>query len=395
MSTIAGTGHSIHRNTRLAIREVLRAAAQPLHGRPPLFGLLFASTDHSLEQVQRSAGEACDAPLLCCTTAGEFSERGLTHGGIAAILVASDEMLIDVAMGRGLGPGGPAALQVCTGFCAASREASALGYAQGTSVLLMDGLSGMGDRLLREIMGYTRPAQQLCGGAAGYEGAQGEARVGLGGVVARDAVVAVHAFSSKRWGIGVGHGLRPTTERMTVTRAEGNVVYEIDERPAFSVYADYARGHGITLNEKDAGPFLLRHELGVYFLGELRTARAPLGVGPDGALICAAELPQGSTVCILDGETEEMIGGARVAAAEARAHLACEDPRQVAAVLVFDCVARGALLGSHFQREVDVVREAFPGVPVLGFLTYGEIARCRGRVEGWHNSTAVVVALPS
>jgi hypothetical protein len=27
-------------------------------------------------------------------------------------------------------------------------------------------------------------------------------------------------------------------------------------------------------------------------------------------------------------------------------------------------------------------------------LTYGEIARYHGRLEGWHNTTAVVVAIP-
>ena len=34
-------------------------------------------------------------------------------------------------------------------------------------------------------------------------------------------------------------------------------------------------------------------------------------------------------------------------------------------------------------------------VPVTGFLTYGEIASYSGRIESWHNTTAVAVAIPA
>ena len=41
------------------------------------------------------------------------------------------------------------------------------------------------------------------------------------------------------------------------------------------------------------------------------------------------------------------------------------------------------------------MRSVFPGVPIAGFLTYGEIARYSGRLDGWHNTTAVVTAIPA
>lgn len=63
--------------------------------------------------------------------------------------------------------------------------------------------------------------------------------------------------------------------------------------------------------------------------------------------------------------------------------------------LVFDCVCRGMILGDKFQREIDAVRKVFPDTPVTGFLTYGEIARFRGRLDGWHNTTTVVTAIPA
>jgi alkylated DNA nucleotide flippase Atl1 len=52
------------------------------------------------------------------------------------------------------------------------------------------------------------------------------------------------------------------------------------------------------------------------------------------------------------------------------------------------------ILKDGFQREIDAVRGVVGDVPVGGFLTYGEIASYSGRVESWHNTTAVAVAIP-
>jgi hypothetical protein len=52
------------------------------------------------------------------------------------------------------------------------------------------------------------------------------------------------------------------------------------------------------------------------------------------------------------------------------------------------------ILKDQFMNEVAAIREVFGQVPVAGFLTYGEIANYKGTLDGWHNSTAVVVAIP-
>jgi hypothetical protein len=179
---------------------------------------------------------------------------------------------------------------------------------------------------------------------------------------------------------------------MTVTRAERNVVFEIDGRPAFDVYRDYAKERGVTLTRENAGPFLMNNELGVYFLSHLQRARAPLAVGADGSLTCAAEIASGSSVSILDGKRDDLVAAAKNAAKEALDRLGNARP---AGVLLFDCICRGTILDNAFQREIDAVRGVFPGVPIAGFLTYGEIARYKGKLEGWHNTTAVVAAIPS
>lgn len=96
-------------------------------------------------------------------------------------------------------------------------------------------------------------------------------------------------------------------------------------------------------------------------------------------------------VSILHGDPPSMIDAARAAAEEAKQHLG---GKKAAGVLLFDCVCRGMILKDAFDEEIDAVRSVFSGVPIAGFLTYGEIARYPGKLNGWHNATVVVVAIP-
>ena len=53
------------------------------------------------------------------------------------------------------------------------------------------------------------------------------------------------------------------------------MVQEIEGRPAFEVYRDYARERGVTLEPASAGPFLIGNELGILVFDEIKRARAP------------------------------------------------------------------------------------------------------------------------
>lgn len=394
MPTIAGSGRSMSPDTQLAASEAVRTVLGSLGSAKPTFGLVFASPRHDLARALTAAEKAAPgAAFFGCSTAGEVTERGLTRGSLAALVVASDDTAVTLATASSVKADPAAAARVlCAGFGLAAKAASARGRDMSTTVLLVDGLNGAGETLVAEVLKGTRALHQVVGGAAGDDGAFQATFVGGRGKAAPDAAAALHVFSDKAWGVGVDHGLQPTTGRMRVTRATRNVVQQIDGRPAFDVYKDYAAKRGVSLTPANAGPFLIGNELGVYLFDELKKARAPLSVGPDGSLTCAAEIPEGAHVAILDGEPSHMVEAARRAAQEAHRNLA---GGRAAAVLLFDCVCRGMILDGKFGQEIDAVRSVFPNVPVAGLLTYGEIARFKGRLDGWHNTTAVVTAIPA
>lgn len=376
-----------------AAADAAGEALQRLGGAPVTFGLVFASRQVDLAAAASTVARLAQCrSIIGCSTAGEFTERGLTRGGVATLLVSAPESAHAVAYARQLREGeGEAARRLCAPFPPLAERATAAGLPHSTSVILVDGLAGSGERLLKLLMQGTRPFQQVVGGAAADADAFVETLVSDTDSCGPNAAAVLHVFGARRWGVGLDHGLQPRTPKMLVTRAEGDVVLELDRTPAFEVYRAYARDQGLTLTPENAVPFLASNGLGVFFLDELRSARAPRAVTPEGGLACAPEIPQGSTVSILGADVESLVAAAGRAALEAREHLG---GAEAAAVLVFDCVGRYSILRASFQREIDAIRAVFPDAPMAGFLTYGEIARYRGRLDGWHNTSAVVVAIP-
>lgn len=390
--TRAATGASATTDTTQAVREAAAQARQAL-GEAPTLGFLFAGSRHRLDVALGAAREAAGCDVLGCTTAGEFTERGKTSGGVALLLTTleRDAFLVANATGVKADPAG-AARQLAGDFAGLTARAAKRGWGLSTTVLLVDGLAGTGELVVKEVLAHTRAFQQVVGGAAGDDGQFQQTWTGSTRQAGSDAAVAAHVFGARNWGVGVDHGLSPRTKPMTVTRAAGSVLYELDGKPAIEAYRAYAKERGVELTAENTGRFLIGNELGVYFLDELHHARAPVGVGPHGELQLVASIQRGAQVCILDGQPDAMVAAAGRAAAEARAALG-DGP--VAGVLVFDCICRGMILDADFGREIDAVRAHFPDTPVAGFLTYGEIARFRGKLDGWHNTTTVVVAIPA
>ncbi len=389
MATRTTTAATRIKDTREAATDVMRQATAKLGARAK-YGFVFASPNHDLGLALKIARDLSSAEIIGCTTAGEITEAGLLHDGVAVMLVASDTSSANASFAAGM-KSDPA--HVATSLLAEGKRPSpGSGARHPTTVLLTDGLSGNGERVVFDMYERMRGRGQIVGGAAGDEGRFVETHVGSHERNGADAAVALHVTSESPWGVGVNHGLRSTTKPMRVNKAQGNVIFELDGVPAFDVYRRHAAKSGVQLTRESAGPYLIGNELGIHFFDKIMRARAPLSVGADGSLTCAADVPQGSMVSILDGEPDNMVAAARSAAEEARDRL---NGAKAAGVLLFDCVCRGMILKTAFNREIDAVRSVFGDVPIAGFLTYGEIARYEGKLDGWHNTTAVVAALPA
>src|SRR5262249_23705555 len=158
------SGSSTQANGVNAATEAVRHALAPLGGKAT-FGFVFASIRHKLDEVMRAAREASPGTdFLACTTAGEITERGLTKGGVRAMLVRTDEMVHETAYAGGLKRDHAAAAHTLTArFSQTAASAKAKKLLDSTTVTLIDGLCGVGERVVNGIVHGTRTYQQVVG----------------------------------------------------------------------------------------------------------------------------------------------------------------------------------------------------------------------------------------
>jgi methyl-accepting chemotaxis protein len=380
-----GTAGDVARTLAASVRE-------QLGGEKPSLVFVFASTKQPLVEIVPAFGdEFGDATFLGCSTAGEFTESGDKEGAASIFAVVGDFKIYS-AIGAGLRDDVEGTITKAVTELPNEVE----GYPHCTAVLLVDGLSGRGEEVTLLAAMMLGESVRLAGGAAG-DGLQMKATyVACNGQVLTDAVVISKIYSKVPLGVGVAHGHSPIGGPFQVTRAEGNVVYELDGKPAWDVWLDVtrekAKASGMdpeTLEGGDVNKFLGVYEGGLE-VGEEFKVRVPIGKVPGGAMAFACGIPESTSMHIMDSDGDRQIQSAGLAARRAKDQLGSSRP---AGAVVFDCRCRKDLLGNEFSKAVTTIAREL-GAPIAGFEAYGEVAMNMADLSGFHNTTTVVLAFP-
>ncbi len=144
---------------------------------------------------------------------------------------------------------------------------------------------------------------------------------------------------------------------LTVTRAEGNRVYSIDNRKAYDIYAHYL-GDKIAQRLPESGtefPLIIRR-------AGMDISRAVLSVESDGSLIFAGDLKTGDSVQFGYGN----INGIFEQSLNMTKHVS-QQPAE--AIFIYSCMARR----HYLSEEIEIETLPFNTIaPTAGFFTYGE-----------------------
>ena len=350
--------------------------------------VLFASSDFDCGALLRELDRRC-APrvLVGSSSAGEFTDSARGTGTASALAIRSSELALGAALGKGVGrDAAGAARELAAGL--AGRNATR--YAYRGALVMTDALAGHADALVESLTLETAGRYVLAGGGAGDDARFTRTHVFFGTEVHTDAVVALEILSSKPIGVGVGHGWEPASPPLRVTEVDGLRLVGLDGMPAVEAFERHAAQSGQGFERSDPLGFFLHNILGIETPGGYRL-RVPLSVGADGSIQCAAEIPRQSIVHIMKSSTDS---AAHAATRATSAAVSALGGAPVAGALFFDCVATRLRMGDDFALELDSVSNALGGSPFVGCNTYGQIARTDKQFSGFHNCTAVVLALP-
>ena len=231
---------------------------------------------------------------------------------------------------------------------------------------------------LHEALG---PAQVV--GAGAGDALSGASLQWCGRVVASGGIAGAVLRGARPPRIGIAQACRPATELLTVTRARGHWVLELDGRPALDVYREVARGP-LAEDLRHAASFLLvalpadpeaeRLEPGAYLV------RQVVGFENDAnAFAIPTALKPGARIGFAQREPEAAREDLKAMLARlSRSGTGSASP---ALGLYFNCCARGAGLFGVADLEAAYLERAFGPAAIAGMFGSCEIGPVGGRSE--------------
>lgn len=377
-------------DTEDAISEILEGCDEQLKGRVPMAGLLFCGTEYDHKKVLERIYQRFPAlQLIGCTTDGEMSScGGFTEDAITLTLLCSDKIRISAGFGEKAGAEPKAAAAAAVNMARKGLEGDPV-----LAIVLPDGLTASAFQILEgfnEILGDNIPvvggmsADRVAGAKDHYSTYQF-----MGNTVFTDAVPVLLFSGPLIYSLGVESGWTPIGEKMIVTRSEANVLYALDDKPAFELYVHYL---GDVMKESMAG--IGSYPLAVYEPGldhyYLRVAKK---ADPDtGAITFLGEIPEGAKVQITQAVRDNVINGVSLSVQKALGNYRGDQP---GVAMMFSCTGRKIALGTKAREEISRVRAGLkPGLPMTGVYTFGEIGPVSEHSRArYHNTTFVTLLL--
>ncbi|MEO8292973.1 MAG: FIST N-terminal domain-containing protein [Actinomycetota bacterium] len=375
-------GHSADVDAGDALGEALEQCARELGDDVPRGGLLFST--HEADPAGLIAAVLAVYPgleLIGSTSAAEMSSAlGFQEGSVMLALFASDSIDITAGLGSGLhtDPAGAARDAVGEALGKTGREAKLCITVPAVGA---DPLP-LFEALRREL---GDGVVVLGGGSSATIGDPDRARQFCNDRIVGDGVPVLIFSGALSYSFGVETGWRPVGKRAKVTLASGNVVQEIDGRPALEFYERYL-GAGAAV--APANPLAVFEEGSEDFY--LRVAASHDAA--TGSILVRGGLPQDATVQLTVAMADEIFDGAKAAVQKAlKTFPSGSDP---GAALIVSCVIRKLVLGTRTGHEIEIARTELGGaMPICGFYSFGEIAPMESGVTRLHHEAMVAVLL--
>lgn len=393
----AGVALSKNKDSYQAGYEACRMAIEQAGVEKPDLVVAFASVSFDQTELLRGIREASGkAPLVGCTDAGEITNEGPSTKSVGVMAIKTDQIKFTIGLGKNVKDGAREA-----GRALAKEVKEKAPEPLRAFIMFPDVLTGNGADTVRGILDILGAHFPVVGGAPGddflfektYEYRDDEAVTG--------AVGGVGLSGNFSMGIGVRHGWMPIGTPMKVTKSKGAVVYELDHKPAVSIYEDYFGEKAEELKKEPLARMAITYPLGIK-VPELDEylIRDPITVDEQGAITCAAEIPEGSEIRLMIGSKERAIEAAQDAAKKLMNEFAI-DKSKPKFVLMFNCIAREKLFGKKAIEEIKAIMKIIgEDVPLLGFYTYGEQAPIGGEIRDtekistrFYNETVVMFAV--
>ena len=368
-----------------------RTVVEELKGSTPDFLFLFTSVGHDIPEVIRGIRSHCpDVPLCGCSGSGIITHAGcdeLTQS--LALMALSSKRLkfhpfIFPHLQNEPHKVGAAIAKFLKPALATEGESQLL-------FLFTDGLTVNVNAMNRGLEAGLEKHLDIVGGTAGNDFQGPNTYQFYNKEVLTDSATGVLITGDFNYQIGITHGSKPLGLFRTITKADKNVILEMDNMPAIDLLVEFIGDERV----KDFGHILNLFELGEQFEGqgydENILNRAIIGVDRQrGGIRLAVEIDEGTKVRITRRDMNLVLE--RTAQMTRKLLDAMREPER-GTYFYFNCSGRGSYLFGEPDPDVDVLRKELNcEQPMIGFFTFGEYGPVQGR-NCFHNYSGILVGL--
>lgn len=321
--------------------------------------------------------------VLGCSTAGEIAGPEVNDHSLSVAVARFDHTRLALAVAEvtQAAQSGAAGAQLAQQLRAGGEDLCAV-------FMLSDGLSVNGTPLVQALAQGLGAGVTISGGLAGDGSAFQRTWVLAGGQLRQGCVAAVGLYGTRlQVGSGCQGGWMDFGPERRITRSDGNVLYELDGKPALDLYKSYLGDLAQGLPGS-----ALRFPLSIRRPGSDAPPLVRTILAIDEAarsLTFAGDMPLGHAARLMRTTNDSLIDSAAQASATA---LQGASPSGQALLVSVSCVGRRLVLGERAEEEVESVLEAAPpGTGHVGFYSYGEISPGpAGGASDLHNQTMTV-----
>jgi hypothetical protein len=397
MATKAGVGMSQHHNPSIAGREAAEQALEKAGVDRPDFVFMFATVGYDQHSLLRAVRVATgDAPLTGCSGEGTINGDDADESNFSVVVTAisSEELQWTNGLAAGLKADPRAVGKRVAKELLPHLSSDTIGlfvFPEGRAENFDHFFAGLEENL---------PSDQflpLWGGGAGNDLKLGKPTYQYcDDEVITDGVSYALLSGEAHTAWAISHSVIPIGGERVVTRSKGNVIYEIDGKPATDVFKEYLPEDALAANRdwvRYGISLALSFKAPSYMKDEEYVVRGvPQLSLTDGSITVQTEVEEGTSIWFSSRDKEKITTGFDRMATQIEEQLAGEKPELV---FQFECVTRGKLMFRE-QEKLQLLRQFRQSldaeVPWVGFYTIGEI----GPVDEHndiHRLASVVLAL--
>jgi hypothetical protein len=358
-------------------------------GFKPTLAIIFISIKQDRAALTRILSQQ-DIDVLGATSCGEFINGYQSEGGIVILLLEIKRDLYKLLFEEI----GDRSIEIAAKKLA---EDAMDAFPNPSLILTSTGMNAKGEyfdgeTLVRTIEKGLGSEKIFFGGMAGDDGTfkgsyiftqNKETDFGISALVLDANKIKVEGMAITGW--------KPMGISRKITKSAGNLVYEIDGKPAVEMYLKYL-GKSEKSDDKD---FNVLQELSFHFpflveRGDGETlVKSPLSIDHENnALVTDMEMSEGSTFWFSSPPAFEIVEEIISEATQLRNN----NHSEANALLIFSCAGRHPVLGPLVSEENDGLAEVWQA-PMAGFFTYGEFGRAKNGRQHFHSTACCWVTL--